>query len=82
MAFTDLEELADSSKLEHSVKRGQIVMRLIASRAFDKVGPSICVFSASIGSIMHDTGIIIRSQITVRTVPVIIVKMDGMPVRR
>ena len=82
MAFTDLEELADSSKLEHSVKRGQIVMRLIASRAFDKVGPSICVFSASIGSIMHDTGLIVASRITVRAIPVVVIEMNGMPVRR
>lgn len=82
MVCIDSGALLDAPILEHSVKRGQIVMRLIASRAFDKVGPSICVFSASIGSIMHDTGIIIRSRITVRTVPVIIVKMDGMPVRR
>lgn len=79
MAFTDLEELANSSKLVHSIKRWEIVMRLIASCALDKVGPSICVFSASIGRIMHNTGIIIRSRITVRTVPVIIVKMNGMP---
>lgn len=82
MAFTDLEELADSSKLEHSVKRGQVVMRLITTCALDKVGPSICVFIASIGRIMHNPGLIIGSRITVRTVPVIIVKMDGMPVRR
>ena len=54
-------------------------MWLISARAFDKVGPSICAFSASIGSIMHDTGIIIRSRITVRTVPVVVVEMDGMP---
>ena len=57
-------------------------MWLIASRALDKVGPSICIFSASIGRIMHDTGLIIFSRITVRTVPVVVVEMDGMSMRR
>lgn len=82
MAFTDMNGLANSSKFIRSIKRGQIVMRLIASRALDKVGPSICVFSASIGSIMHDTGLIVFSPITVRAVPVVVVEMDGMPMRR
>lgn len=57
-------------------------MRLIASRALDKVGPSICVFSASIHRIMHNTGLIVASRITVRTVPVVVVEMDGMSMRR
>lgn len=82
MAFTDLEELADSSKLEYSVNRWKVIVRLIASRALDKVGPPICVFISSIPRIMHNPGLIIGSRITVRTVPVIIVKMDGMAVRR
>lgn len=81
MAFTDMNGLANSSKFIRSIKRGQIVMWLIASRALDKVGPSICIFSASIGSIMHDTGLIIFSRITVRTVPVVVVEMDGMSMR-
>ena len=55
-------------------------MRLIASRALDKVGPSICVFSASIGRIMHDTRLVVFSRITVRAIPVIVVEMDCMPV--
>lgn len=79
MAFTDLEELADSSEFIGSIKRGQIVMWLIASRALDKVGPSICVFSASIGRIMHNTGLIVCSPLTVRAVPVVVVEMNGMP---
>lgn len=53
-------------------------MWLIAARALDKVGPSICVFSASIDRIMHDTGLIVFSRITVRAVPVVVVEMDGM----
>lgn len=57
-------------------------MWLIASRALDKVGPSICIFSASIGSIMHNTGLIVASRITVRAVPVVVVEMDGMPMAR
>lgn len=82
MVFTDMNGLANSSKFIRSIKRGQIVMWLIASRALDKVGPSICIFSASIGRIMHDTGLIIFSRITVRTVPVVVVEMDGMSMRR
>lgn len=82
MVFTDMNGLANSSKFIRSIKRGQIVMRLIASRALDKVGPSICVLSASIGRIMHDTGLIVFSPITVRAIPVVVVEMDGMPMRR
>lgn len=82
MVCIDSGALLDAPILEHSVNRWKVIVRLIASRALDKVGPSICVFSASINRIMHDTGLIIHSRITVRTVPVIIVKMDGMAVRR
>lgn len=53
-------------------------MWLISASALYKVGPSICVFSASIGRIMHDTGLIVFSRITVRAVPVVVVEMDGM----
>jgi len=74
--------LIDSPKSVRSIKRGQIVMRLIASRALDKVGPSICVFSASIGRIMHDTGLIVASRITVRAIPVVVIEMNGMPMAR
>ena len=55
-------------------------MWLISTRALNKVGPSICVFSASIDRIMHYTGLIVFSRITVGAVPVIVVEMDGMPV--
>lgn len=54
-------------------------MWLISARALYKVGPSTCVFSASIYRIMHDTGLIVFSPITVRAVPVVVVEMDGMP---
>lgn len=54
-------------------------MWLISASALYKVGPSICVFSASIIRIMHDTGLIIHSRITVRAVPVVVVEMNGMP---
>ena len=74
--------LLNTPKLVYSVNRWKVIVRLIASRALDKVGPSICVFSASIHTIMHDTGLIVYSRMAVRTVPVIIVKMDGMAVRR
>lgn len=57
-------------------------MWLISASALYKVGPSICVFSASIGRIMHNTGLIVASRITVRTVPVVVVEMDGMPMAR
>ncbi len=57
-------------------------MWLIASRALDKVGPSICIFSASIGRIMHDTGLIVFSRITVRAIPVVVIEMNGMPMAR
>lgn len=57
-------------------------MWLIASLALDKVGPSICVYSASIGRIMHDTGLIGASRITVRAVPVVVIEMNGMPMAR
>ena len=57
-------------------------MWLIASRALDKVGPPIRVFISSIHRIMHNPGLIIGPRITVRTVPVVVVEMDGMAVRR
>ena len=82
MVFIDMNGLANSSKFIRSVKRGKVIMRLISASALYKVGPSICVFSASIHRIMHDTGLIIFSRITVRTVPVVVVEMDGMSMRR
>ena len=82
MVFIDMNGLANSSKFIRSIKRGQIVMWLIASRALDKVGPSICVYSASIVRIMHDTGLIGASRITVRAVPVVVIEMNGMPMAR
>lgn len=57
-------------------------MWLISARALDKVGPSICVFSASIGRIMHNTGLIVASRITVRAIPVVVIEMNGMPMAR
>lgn len=57
-------------------------MWLIFASALYKVGPSICVFSASIHRIMHNTGLIVDSRITVRAIPVVVVEMDGMPMRR
>ena len=57
-------------------------MWLISARALDKVGPSICVFSASIGRIMHNTGLIVASRFTVRAIPVVVIEMNGMPMAR
>lgn len=78
-ACIDFNALLDAPILVHSVKRGKVIVRLISTCALDKVGPSICVFSASIGGIMHDTGLIVFSRITVRAVPIVVVEMDGMP---
>lgn len=77
-ACIDFDALLDAPILVHSIERREVVMWLIAARALDKVGPSICVFSASIDRIMHDTGLIVFSRITVRAVPVVVVEMDGM----
>lgn len=82
MVFIDMNGLTNSSKFIRSIKRGQIVMWLISARALDKVGPSICVFSASIGRIMHNTGLIVASRITVRAIPVVVIEMNGMPMAR
>ena len=82
MVFIDMNGLANSSKFIRSIDRGQIVMWLISARALDKVGPSICVSSDSIGSIMHDTGRIVFSPTTGISVPVVVVEMDGMPMAR
>jgi hypothetical protein len=54
-------------------------MWLISASALDKVGPSICVFSASIRRIMHNTGLMGASRITVRAIPVVVIEMKGMP---
>lgn len=57
-------------------------MWLISASALDKVGPSICVFIASIARIMHNTGLIVASRITVVDIPVVVIEMNGMAVRR
>ena len=57
-------------------------MWLVPSSALDKIGPSICVFITPIYRIMHDSRLIIGSAITIRGIPVIVVKMDGMPMCR
>lgn len=67
----DSAALLDASILVHSIERREVIMWLISTRALNKVGPSICVFSASIDRIMHDTGLIVFSRV---------VEMDGMPV--
>ena len=81
-ACIDSGALLNPSEFVRSIKRGQIVMWLISARALDKVGPSICVFSASIGRIMHNTGLIVASRITVRAIPVVVIEMNGMPMAR
>lgn len=57
-------------------------MWLIPARALNKVSPSIFVFIASIDRIMHDTRLVVFSRITVSAIPVIVVEMDCMPMRR